>query len=77
VSVFRIRRFNAKPFGFVMAGLDPAIPLIKARSCHAIGIAGSSPAMTRMDHFDPHASLRRPRRRLHPGKTAVAPSAPP
>ena len=30
----------------VMAGLDPAIPLIKARPCHIIGIAGSSPAMT-------------------------------
>ena len=29
-----------------MAGLDPAIPLTKARPCHAIGIAGSSPAMT-------------------------------
>jgi hypothetical protein len=31
---------------FVMAGLDPAIPLKKARLCHTIGIAGSSPAMT-------------------------------
>jgi hypothetical protein len=30
----------------VMAGLDPAIPLTKARPCHMIGIAGSSPAMT-------------------------------
>jgi hypothetical protein len=29
-----------------MAGLDPAIPLIEARPCHMIGIAGSSPAMT-------------------------------
>src|SRR5262249_55500121 len=29
-----------------MAGLDPAIPLSKARLCHKIGIAGSSPAMT-------------------------------
>jgi hypothetical protein len=29
-----------------MAGLDPAIPLIKARPCPMIGIAGSSPAMT-------------------------------
>jgi hypothetical protein len=29
-----------------MAGLDPAIPLKKARPCHMIGIAGSSPAMT-------------------------------
>jgi hypothetical protein len=29
-----------------MAGLDPAIPLNKARPCPAIGIAGSSPAMT-------------------------------
>jgi hypothetical protein len=29
-----------------MAGLDPAIPLKKARLCHVIGIAGSSPAMT-------------------------------
>jgi hypothetical protein len=25
-----------------MAGLDPAIPLKKARPCHMIGIAGSS-----------------------------------
>jgi hypothetical protein len=31
---------------FVMAGLDPAIPRAKARPCHMIGIAGSSPAMT-------------------------------
>jgi hypothetical protein len=30
----------------VMAGLDPAIPLSKARPRHMIGIAGSSPAMT-------------------------------
>jgi hypothetical protein len=30
----------------VMAGIDPAIPLIKARPCPMIGIAGSSPAMT-------------------------------
>jgi hypothetical protein len=30
----------------VMAGLDPAIPLSKARQCHIIGIAGSNPAMT-------------------------------
>ncbi len=29
-----------------MAGLDPAIPLKVAQSCLAIGIAGSSPAMT-------------------------------
>jgi hypothetical protein len=29
-----------------MAGLDPAIPLIEARPCHMIGIAGTSPAMT-------------------------------
>jgi hypothetical protein len=29
-----------------MAGLDPAISLKKARPCHIIGIAGSSPAMT-------------------------------
>jgi hypothetical protein len=37
------------PFDFrrnVMAGLDPAIPVNKARPCHIIGIAGSSPAMT-------------------------------
>jgi hypothetical protein len=27
----------------VMAGLDPAIPLIKARPCHIIGIAGTRP----------------------------------
>jgi hypothetical protein len=32
--------------GIVMAGLDPAIPLMEARPCHVIGIAGSSPAMT-------------------------------
>jgi hypothetical protein len=32
-----------------MAGLDPAIPLRKARPCHIIGIAGSSPAMTALD----------------------------
>jgi hypothetical protein len=36
--------------GIVMAGLDPAIPLEKARPCHVIGIAGSSPAMT-VDRF--------------------------
>jgi hypothetical protein len=30
----------------VIAGLDPAILLKKARLCHMIGIAGSSPAMT-------------------------------
>jgi hypothetical protein len=35
-----------KIFNVVMAGLDPAIPLIEARLCHMIGIAGSSPAMT-------------------------------
>jgi hypothetical protein len=29
-----------------MAGLDPAIPIIEARLCHIIEIAGSSPAMT-------------------------------
>jgi hypothetical protein len=29
-----------------MAGLDPAIPLSKARLCSILGIAGSSPAMT-------------------------------
>jgi hypothetical protein len=29
-----------------MAGLDPAIPLSKARLCLITGIAGSSPAMT-------------------------------
>jgi len=32
----------------VIAGLDPAIPLNVARRCLAIGIAGSSPAMTRL-----------------------------
>jgi hypothetical protein len=31
-----------------MAGLDPAIPLKKARPCHMIGIAASSPALTGM-----------------------------
>jgi hypothetical protein len=35
-----------RSYGIVMAGLDPAIPLNKARPCHTIGIAGSSPAMT-------------------------------
>jgi hypothetical protein len=30
----------------VVAGLDPAIPLMKARPRQIIGIAGSSPAMT-------------------------------
>ena len=34
-----------------MAGLDPAIPLSKAQPCRLIGIAGSSPAMTRMDYL--------------------------
>ena len=34
------------PWEIVMAGLDPAIPLSKARPYHMIGIAGSSPAMT-------------------------------
>jgi hypothetical protein len=29
-----------------MAGLVPAIPLNKARPCHMIGVAGTSPAMT-------------------------------
>jgi hypothetical protein len=29
-----------------MAGLDPAIPIKKAKPCHMIGIAGSNPAMT-------------------------------
>jgi hypothetical protein len=30
----------------VMAGLVLATPLIKAPSCHMIGVAGPSPAMT-------------------------------
>jgi hypothetical protein len=30
----------------VMAGLDPAIPIMKAQPFHTIGIAGTSPAMT-------------------------------
>jgi hypothetical protein len=30
----------------VMAGLVPATPLNKARPCHMIGVAGTSPAMT-------------------------------
>jgi hypothetical protein len=51
--------------GFVMAGLDPANPLIEARRCHIIGIAGSSPAMTRMGEMRRGARL---------GKTAVAPA---
>ena len=29
-----------------MAGLVPATPLIGARPCHMIGVAGTSPAMT-------------------------------
>jgi hypothetical protein len=33
-------------YGIVMAGPDPAIPLIEAQPCHMIRIAGSSPAMT-------------------------------
>ncbi len=32
-----------------MAGLVPATPLIKARLCHMIGVAGTSPAMTAED----------------------------
>jgi hypothetical protein len=32
----------------VMAGLVPATPLTKARPCHMIGVAGTSPAMTKM-----------------------------
>jgi hypothetical protein len=43
----------AESFEFVMAGLDPAIPLIKARPCHMIGIAGSSPAMTALGVIAP------------------------
>jgi hypothetical protein len=34
-----------------MAGLDPAIPLKRARPCDFIGIAGSSPATTRMAYL--------------------------
>ena len=49
-----------------------------ARFFDSYFVAKSEHSLDRwMDHFDPHASLRRPRRRLHPGKTAVAPSAPP
>ena len=36
-----------------MAGLDPAIPFIEAQPCHAIGIAGSSPAMTAGGSINP------------------------
>jgi hypothetical protein len=32
----------------VMAGLVPATPIEDARPCQMIGVAGSSPAMTRM-----------------------------
>jgi hypothetical protein len=32
----------------VMAGLVPATPIIWARPCSDIGVAGTSPAMTRM-----------------------------
>jgi hypothetical protein len=31
----------------VMAGLVPATPIIMARPCLTIGVAGTSPAMTR------------------------------
>jgi hypothetical protein len=40
-----------------MAGLDPAIPLIKAPLCHMIGIAGSSPAMTAGKSTSPEQAL--------------------
>jgi hypothetical protein len=40
--------------GIVMAGLDPAIPLRKAKPRHIIGIAGSSPAMTRVCPYHPN-----------------------
>jgi hypothetical protein len=40
------RSFDMALGEIVMAGLDPAIPLINAQPCHVIGIAGSSPAMT-------------------------------
>jgi hypothetical protein len=42
-----------------MAGLDPAIPLSKARSCHIVGIAGSSPAMTVWERRRPTSPARR------------------
>jgi hypothetical protein len=41
-----------------MAGLDPAIPLSKARSCHIVGIAGSSPAMTVWERRRPTSPAR-------------------
>jgi hypothetical protein len=45
---FRTMRHETTPNGrfFVMGGLVPATPLIKARPCHMIGVAGTSPAMT-------------------------------
>jgi hypothetical protein len=40
-----------------MAGLDPAIPIIRHRPCPAIGIAGSSPAMTTLSGRPPFAVI--------------------
>ena len=34
------------PNSVVIAGLVPATPIAKARPCHMIGVAGTSPAMT-------------------------------
>jgi hypothetical protein len=34
-----------------MAGLDPAIPFSVAKPCNNIGIAGSSPAMTKVGYL--------------------------
>ncbi len=33
----------------VMAVLVPATPIVMARLCHMIGVAGTSPAMTNVD----------------------------
>jgi hypothetical protein len=60
-------------YGIVMAGLDPAIPLTKARPCHIVGIAGSNPAMTAggFTSFE-HAADRRTRVGAGPAVRRVA-----
>ncbi len=35
-----------------MAGLVPATPLSMARPCHVIGVAGTSPAMTKGERVE-------------------------
>jgi hypothetical protein len=53
-----------------MAGLDPAIPIIGHRRAKLIGIAGSSPAMTRQVEFN----IRQSRRRASSGSMIGMPS---